>query len=120
MQSTTPLAARAFALVRFAFWIQADISSALFPSTTRIESSDTVIRVYDEAGNVSQTQRARGRVQRVLGRLRGVYERLELLRIFMLDHLIALRFKSRRGLPWVRTARDWIHIVCFIGARAMY
>jgi hypothetical protein len=31
------------------------MSSALFRSTTRIASCDTVIRVYDEAGNVIET-----------------------------------------------------------------
>ena len=29
----------------------------------------------------------------------------------MLDASLALRFKSRRGLPRVRTARNWIHKV---------
>jgi hypothetical protein len=34
----------------------------------------------------------------------------------MLDRSLALRFKSLRGLPRVRTARIWIHMV---GARAL-
>jgi hypothetical protein len=48
-------------------------------------------------------------------RFRRVYKRFELLRIFVLDRSLALRFKSRRGLPRVRIAR--IHSSTF-GARA--
>ena len=40
--------------------IQAAMSNALFPSTTGIESSDAVIRVYDEAGNVIETHEHTG------------------------------------------------------------
>ena len=51
-QSIMRRAARGFAPARFAFWIRAAVSSALFRSMTRIESCDAVIRVYDEADNV--------------------------------------------------------------------
>ena len=53
-------AARAFAQARFAFSIQAEMSSVLFCSMTRIESCDAVIRVYDEAGNVIETHERAG------------------------------------------------------------
>jgi hypothetical protein len=36
------------------------MSSALFRSTTRIESCDALIRVYDEAGNVIETHEHKG------------------------------------------------------------
>jgi hypothetical protein len=36
------------------------ISNALFRSTTGIESSDAVIRVYDEAGNGIETHEHKG------------------------------------------------------------
>jgi hypothetical protein len=36
------------------------MSSALFRSTTRIESCDAVIRVFDEAGNVIDTHEHAG------------------------------------------------------------
>jgi hypothetical protein len=36
------------------------MSSALYRSTTRIESCDAVIRVYDEAGNVIETHEHAG------------------------------------------------------------
>jgi hypothetical protein len=52
--------ARAFAQARFAFWIQAAMLSALSRSTTRIESCDAVIRVYDEAGKVIETHEHKG------------------------------------------------------------
>jgi hypothetical protein len=48
--------ARVFAQGRFASWIQAAMSSALFRSMTRIEGFDAVIGVYDEAGNVIETR----------------------------------------------------------------
>src|SRR4029077_4995376 len=35
----------------------------VIPSTTRIESWDAVIRVYDEAGNVVETHEHKGRVR---------------------------------------------------------
>jgi hypothetical protein len=46
--------------------------------------------------------------------LRRVYERFEHLAIFMLDRSLALRFKSRRGLPYAGTAR----LSYTVGARA--
>ena len=50
-----PKTARVFALARFVFWIRAATSNARFRSTRRKESCDALIRVYDEAGNVTET-----------------------------------------------------------------
>jgi len=47
--------AQVFAQVRFKSSIQAAMSNAPFRSTTRIESSDAVIRIFYEAGNVIET-----------------------------------------------------------------
>jgi hypothetical protein len=63
-QKTAP----AFVPGRFAFWIRAEMLSALFRSPTRIESCDSLIRVYDEAGNVIQTHKHTGRFQRVVNK----------------------------------------------------
>jgi len=52
--------ARVFAQVRFASWIRAEMSSALFRSMTRSASCDAVIRIYDEAGNVIETHEHAG------------------------------------------------------------
>ena len=60
MQLTTHRAGHAFGKARFAFWIQAAMSSVLFRSMTRIEGCDAVIRVYDEAGNVIETHEHKG------------------------------------------------------------
>jgi len=51
---------RVFAQVRFAFSIRAAMSNARCRSTTRIESCDVVIRVYDEAGKVIETHEHEG------------------------------------------------------------
>jgi hypothetical protein len=56
MQSITHGIAHAFAQARFAFWIQAAMSNALFRSTTRIGSCDVAVRGFDEAGNVIETR----------------------------------------------------------------
>ena len=54
----------------------------------RSRSHDAVIRVYDEAGNVIDTHDTRAILKS--GRmLRRVYERFELLGIFMLDRSLA-------------------------------
>jgi hypothetical protein len=54
----------------------------------RSRSHDAVIRVYDEAGNVIDTHDTRAILKS--GRmLRRVYERFELLEIFMLDRSLA-------------------------------
>ena len=63
-QSITRKVAQIFAQARFAFWIQAAMSSALFRSTRQIESCDAVIRVYDEAGNVIETHEHKGEISR--------------------------------------------------------
>ena len=55
-----PNTARVFVLARFAFWIRAAMSNASFRSARRIESSDAVICVYDEAGNVIETHKHAG------------------------------------------------------------
>jgi hypothetical protein len=52
MPSVTHRIAPAFAQARFAFCIQAAMSSAWFRSMKRSEGCEAVIRVYDEAGNV--------------------------------------------------------------------
>jgi hypothetical protein len=59
-QSIMRKTARVFAQARFSFSILAALSSARFRSTTRIENSDAVIRVYDDAGNVIETHEHAG------------------------------------------------------------
>jgi len=63
-----------FAQAKFASSIQAATSSALFRSTTRIESSDAVIRVYDGAGNVIETHEHAGNLESRSGPLRIALE----------------------------------------------
>src|SRR6266700_2258633 len=88
------------------------ISNAINYAKFFSRSHDAVIRVYNDAGNMIETHEHAAISKS--GHRNATTAAPEILPpIFMLDRSLALRFKSRRGLLRVRTARrigfiEWV------------